>query len=303
MPPKAPVFVLVHGAAHGSWVWNPLTTALATAGLRAITVDLPSTTHLDDTRPPQASFLPDVQAIRATVEAVLDTGDDVVVVAHSYAGVITGEAIGLLLLADEDNKQEQEGDEKDKKQHHHHLFHRGDKESGGKGRIRWLVYLAAYPVPKGVAMWNVGDGLAEAEATKSLSFLDIKDGWAIPNAAAPEAYMGDLPEAERAQWATRLGKFSLAISTTPTTAVPGWVSVPSSFVRAQRDVPFPAPFQDRLIERARVHAVQQNSALVPFGDEELGLLDLDCAHNVMLSQPEAVKDLLVKIVGRLEKEH
>jgi hypothetical protein len=37
-----------------------------------------------------------------------------------------------------------------------------------------MVNIAAYPVPRGVALWNVGDGTVEAEATKSFDYVDIK---------------------------------------------------------------------------------------------------------------------------------
>ena len=64
--------VLVHGAFHGGWCWEPLLPELAARGVDAVTVDLPLTTLNDDA---------------AAVVAVLDTLDGpVTLLGHSYGG-------------------------------------------------------------------------------------------------------------------------------------------------------------------------------------------------------------------------
>jgi hypothetical protein len=123
--------------------------------------------------------------------------------------------------------------------------------------------------------------------------------------------MGDLPAAEQAQWAARLGRTAVGTCATPATAIPGWVRVPSTYVHTLRDDTTPLALQKHVVGRAREHAAQiageegrrPEDVLVPFGDAELGVVEVDAAHNVMLSQTEFVKGLLVKIVARLEKEH
>lgn len=64
--------VLVHGAFHGGWCWEPLLPELAARGIDAVTVDLPLTTLNDDA---------------AAVVAVLDATDGpVTLLGHSYGG-------------------------------------------------------------------------------------------------------------------------------------------------------------------------------------------------------------------------
>ncbi len=64
--------VLVHGAFHGSWCWEPLLPELAARGVDAVTVDLPLTTLNEDA---------------AAVVAVLDRLDGpVTLLGHSYGG-------------------------------------------------------------------------------------------------------------------------------------------------------------------------------------------------------------------------
>jgi len=71
--------LLVHGAWHGAWCWEPVVDALGGA---AVTLDLPSN-HVDG-----AGFTDDVAAVRA----LLDGLSDVVLVGHSYGGAVISEA-------------------------------------------------------------------------------------------------------------------------------------------------------------------------------------------------------------------
>jgi pimeloyl-ACP methyl ester carboxylesterase len=71
-------FVLVHGAWHGGWCWDPIVPALETAGHRVEAIDLPFTGPDDDV---------------AFVTGVLDRIEGRKVVAgHSYGGQIISEA-------------------------------------------------------------------------------------------------------------------------------------------------------------------------------------------------------------------
>jgi pimeloyl-ACP methyl ester carboxylesterase len=76
--PERPTLLLVHGAWHGSWCWNPLRTLLEAGGWRVDTVDLPSVAPQDA---PRHGMHDDAQAIRDAI-----TGPTVVI-AHSYGGI------------------------------------------------------------------------------------------------------------------------------------------------------------------------------------------------------------------------
>ncbi len=79
--------VLVHGAWHGAWCWEPVVTALASEGIDALAVDLPG--HGADTGP-----FGDLHSDAARVREALDqqAGGDVVLVGHSYGGAVITEA-------------------------------------------------------------------------------------------------------------------------------------------------------------------------------------------------------------------
>lgn len=81
-----PTLVFVHGAWHGSWAWEPVTTILQERGWSTAAVDLPSVHAADfETK----TLADDAAAVEAAVAAV---DGPVVVVAHSYGGVPTTQA-------------------------------------------------------------------------------------------------------------------------------------------------------------------------------------------------------------------
>jgi pimeloyl-ACP methyl ester carboxylesterase len=72
------VVVLVHGAFHGPWCWEPVQEGLAARGIESVAPELP---------------LDGLAADAATVRAVLDeVDDDVVLCGHSWGGAVISAA-------------------------------------------------------------------------------------------------------------------------------------------------------------------------------------------------------------------
>jgi pimeloyl-ACP methyl ester carboxylesterase len=76
--------VLVHGAWHGAWCWEPVIDLLDDAEIRSIALDLPG--HGADTAP-----LSDLAGDAAALRHVLDGLDQAVVCGHSYGGAVVSE--------------------------------------------------------------------------------------------------------------------------------------------------------------------------------------------------------------------
>ncbi|GLW27182.1 alpha/beta fold hydrolase [Actinoplanes regularis] len=90
-------FVLVHGAWHGPWAWERVETSLRAAGARTITPDLSG--RGDDGLHGHA------QAVIAALDGAAE--NDIVLVGHSYAGLVVREAadarpglVGHIVLVD-----------------------------------------------------------------------------------------------------------------------------------------------------------------------------------------------------------
>lgn len=114
MSSTKPVFVLVPGAWHKSDCFKWLVPEVESAGYHTISLDKVST---GDDAPVETTCSDDVQAIRKHIGALVDEGRDVVVVGHSYGGVVAscaahglskaarlqqgnkGGVIGLILIA------------------------------------------------------------------------------------------------------------------------------------------------------------------------------------------------------------
>jgi len=77
------VAVLVHGAWHGGWCWEPVVVELEKRGHTVRTIDLPSRGN------PAGDLHGDAQAVRELVESL---GRPVVLVGHSYGGAVITEA-------------------------------------------------------------------------------------------------------------------------------------------------------------------------------------------------------------------
>jgi pimeloyl-ACP methyl ester carboxylesterase len=80
-----PTLVLVHGAWHGSWCWEPLADALGDVPVQ--TVDLPSA---GDDPAELGDLYADAAAVRATLSSI---DRPTVVLGHSYGGMVITEAV------------------------------------------------------------------------------------------------------------------------------------------------------------------------------------------------------------------
>ncbi|MER5936587.1 alpha/beta fold hydrolase [Streptomyces sp. NPDC001928] len=78
-----PALLLVHGAWHGAWCWEKLTSVLEADGWRTRAIDLPSAGE-------QAGVQDDAQAVLRELETI---DGPVVVVAHSYGGIPVSQAV------------------------------------------------------------------------------------------------------------------------------------------------------------------------------------------------------------------
>jgi pimeloyl-ACP methyl ester carboxylesterase len=75
--------VLVHGAWHGAWCWEPVVARLGAAGRRSVAVDLPSVSSTT------ATLADDVACVHAALDAL---DGDALLVGHSYGGVVVTDA-------------------------------------------------------------------------------------------------------------------------------------------------------------------------------------------------------------------
>jgi pimeloyl-ACP methyl ester carboxylesterase len=84
-----PVIVIVPGAWHRPKHYQRINDGLQKFQYEAVGVTLPSV----DSKPPLTSWDKDAKAAREVILKSLDAGKDVIVIAHSYGGVVMSEAV------------------------------------------------------------------------------------------------------------------------------------------------------------------------------------------------------------------
>lgn len=84
-----PVIVIVPGAWHRPKHYQKVNDGLQKFQYEAVGVTLPSV----DSKPPLASWDKDAEAVRDVILASLNADKDVIVIAHSYGGVVMSEAV------------------------------------------------------------------------------------------------------------------------------------------------------------------------------------------------------------------
>ncbi len=208
----AATVVLVHGAWHGGWCFAKTVAALEAKGVSAIAPDLPG--HGADSGP-LGGLAEDAQRIREVIAA---TPGPVVLLGHSYGGLVISEAASDPVTA---------------------------------ARVRRLVYLCAIVTAPGETFFSV-----PADHSRSLlgpliragadgvSTIDTSDV-----AAARAVFFGDCSDDDAASAVANLspqplGNMSSAISGDPL------ATLPATYIRCTEDRTIPIEVQDALIASA-----------------------------------------------------
>jgi len=204
-------YVLVHGAFHGAWCWEPLVAELSAAGHTVQTFDLPGSG--DDTTP-VAEVTLDAYAARIC-DALADQPEPVVLVGHSMAGVAITQAAARC----PDN-------------------------------IARLVYLAAFLPADGQSLVDLSqlpEGAGDMVQANMVVAGEPPTG-TMPAGAAREAFYGRCTP-EQAAWAIeRLRPQALAPFVTPVALGDGAARrPPCTYVLATDDRALPTALQRRFV--------------------------------------------------------
>jgi pimeloyl-ACP methyl ester carboxylesterase len=210
-----PEFIFIPGAWHSPSSFSPVTTLLTARGYISHGIALPSV----GASPALKSFDLDVEAIRNTVNSVLSSGKDVVLVMHSYGSIPTGEALASYV------EQLESG-----------------AEAQGKGRVLRLVYVTCFILEEG------GSLMARLNYTP-LPWLDI-NGDEVTPLNPQEIFYNDLSAAAAAPWISDLKTHSYPTFSSKVSVMP-WKVIPSTYVVCEKDNALPLPVQEDMIAMAK----------------------------------------------------
>ncbi|KAK4556365.1 hypothetical protein LTR86_006509 [Recurvomyces mirabilis] len=215
-----PTILLIHGAWHGSWIWDHQVSHLQALGYETALVDLPCTSGQ-----PGTTQFDDAAAVRTAIEDLLSRNKHVVVLAHSYAGPIASAAI--LGLSTQSRKA----------------------DTGG---VLGLITLAAYIFPGGM---DQGQAIRDIGGLPYVDWDTPEPGLFLTKDPASLFYAPDVSP-ELTAWAVgRLQPQSMAanMGVVPPQA---WQDDAEAFegrlayIRTTGDVPVPVAQQDAMVEGA-----------------------------------------------------
>ncbi|RYC79409.1 hypothetical protein BFJ63_vAg17710 [Fusarium oxysporum f. sp. narcissi] len=202
-----PVILFTPGAWHGPWAFDEIRKDLSSRGLSTLAVTLPSV----GTKNVNVGVAEDTAAVRAEIQKLVSKGRKVIVVAHSYGGVPSSNAVQGLNIKDR-------------------------SASGQKGGVVMVVYMTAFAIPTGTSLKEAAGGIYP-------SWWNVTtDGFLSPLTPL-EVFYADVPAAIAAKAVTRLCPEPLKIATDKSCFEPWNEGVPVSYIFAEDDQAIPLAVQ------------------------------------------------------------
>ncbi|KAL4793638.1 Alpha/beta hydrolase fold-1 [Aspergillus venezuelensis] len=208
MSSTKPTIILAPGSWYPASSMDPLAAVLQKAGYRTKTVSWPSVVRGGEVQ----SLDEDIAALRALIEPEVAEGREVVVLAHSWAGIPVGSGLKGLIKTEE-----------------------------GKGGVVKLLYVAAFLVEGGKTLVQTFGGEAP------WYIKDIPNNTVLPNDPV-SLFFHDVPTGS--EWASKLNPVSWATTIAPATGA-AYLEIPTSYLICEEDKALPLFLQDMMIEKAR----------------------------------------------------
>ncbi|KAJ0160934.1 hypothetical protein CTA2_7055 [Colletotrichum tanaceti] len=161
MSAAKPTFVLAPGAWHRETCFAPAQQILESRGYPVEAVAYPSV----GAEPPTKGVKDDAAAVRAVLERLADEGKEIVLVVHSYGGLVGSNAV--------------EG-----------LGYKQRAREGKKGGVVIFVYLAAFVLPLGKCIRDLLGG-------QLLPWMQVEDGYVRPQNPEEMFYHDVEPQAQK----------------------------------------------------------------------------------------------------------
>ncbi|OJJ44018.1 hypothetical protein ASPZODRAFT_72285 [Penicilliopsis zonata CBS 506.65] len=252
--------VFVHGAWHTPAHYEAYLFALRAQGFPVYSPQLPSCSNDDDST---SGLADDVACVRELLSHLIDTqGRSVLMIMHSYGGVVGTEALLPSLTASQRSKD-------------------GSESHGG---VTHLLYVAAYALQAG----NSVSGTLEECGWAHLWPLNFdlgedRGGRTLPRYPKMMFY-GDVADEDLVERETRmLLRIPMSVFTTPASSEV-WRDVPFTYVSTLQDNALPKNAQDLMLNKIRAKGVQ------------FSLVELDTCHTPFLTRQEE----MVKIVRDID---
>lgn len=214
MANQNPIAVLiVHGAYFLPSAWEKFCHRLTQAGFIVRCPRLPT---CGDKRPPTALLEQDVMAVRAAAEELINSGHKIIVLAHSYGGIVASEAITQDFYA----------------------------RNSGKG-VAYLIYLTA---------WLVQPGSSLADVITKYGFqckvdLETNEDGTLVAKNAVESFYNDIDIGRAKELASSNVTHNWLAASGQVNDAP-WKDLPTTYIYCTQDLAIMLPLQESMVRDA-----------------------------------------------------
>ncbi|TQN67140.1 hypothetical protein CSHISOI_08374, partial [Colletotrichum shisoi] len=221
-----PTVFIVHGAWHTPAHYQPFVDVLEEKGYPCVGPELPS----GDTLTPESAPEDDIRLVRKIASGLAEQGKEIVVLAHSYGGTVSTEALSGLGIKDR-------------------------TVAGKAGGVRLLVYLAAFIA--------AGEELLQDFAPPGMFPRKTKPSPLRPPDAS-DLFYSDVPEAEHEKWASLWAATPAACSQYLTKGL-AYKNTDTAYIHTEQDAVFSAEAQRVLAGRVKDLGVEIREESLPSG--------------------------------------
>ena len=255
MTSTLPTIVLVHGAWHTPENYQTYVNDLEAKGF---TVHCPLLPTSNGHRPPNASLPEDAAHVRSVITSCVERDERVLLIMHSYGGIVGTEAAQGLDLATR-------------------------RKANLPGGIIHLLYICAYILIPGESPWTIVEETGMQDGWKQM--VDIaEDGTSVLRDPSMALFSG-LEEESVVRKACESMVCSPPGPLTAVTRGDAWRIVPATYVRTSRDCALVPPYQTLLLERVKAEGVV------------LDIVEFDTHHSIWISLPEEMVQMALKAAG------
>ncbi|TGO07296.1 hypothetical protein BTUL_0295g00060 [Botrytis tulipae] len=205
MSTEKPTILFVPGAWHFPASFDAVRESLKPLSYPTEAVALPSI----GAEPPNKDLSDDAAHTRAAIEKLVKAGKKVVLVTHSYGGVVGSCAVKDLGFAQR-------------------------KSDGKEGGVINFVYLSAFALPKGVS-------LLDALGGNPLPWMNFKGGYCYADTPG-NIFYHDLSSEDQQKWIAQLSHISSAVFSGKSTHEP-WNHMPCTYIFCEDDKAIPLSVQ------------------------------------------------------------
>ena len=213
-----PTLIFIHGAWHTPECWTEVISALEKQGHRCLAPDV----EFSGTDQPVPSMAGSIKQIQGLISAEADAGNDVILVNHSFGGLVGCSSVKGFTAKDPSKLS-----------------------STAKGKVVGIIQLCAFLAPANISLYDIVDrekGFHHAGA----------DGWEmIDNGDPVDLFYNDLPLETAKYWASRLQGQSSGPLGDKENVYPGWADVPVWYLLCTKDQAMLLKYQEAMVNAAK----------------------------------------------------